>query len=173
MERGQGCQANLVVVKWQMGYNFSEQSHRWFSRWILLGSYCLGADFSCWLWQAGQLQQREDPYFALLNACAVLKKTGSAGTVSATILVSLCTLYMPLWFSFSSVSFRKGKVCCKQIYHLISSSQGNWQMLLYGKQSPLQIVMIYFHTHTHKKKIFLLDRYVFLCLFCFVNFDGM
>lgn len=47
IEGGWGWQTNLVAVKQQMGDNFSDSSHRWFSRWILLGSYNLGGDLSC------------------------------------------------------------------------------------------------------------------------------
>lgn len=101
--------ANSVAVKQQMDCSFSDSSHRWFSRWILLGSYSLGGNISCWFWQAGQLQQRQYPCFAFPCTCPVFPQTGSAGTMlSATALPSLCTSYMPHSSRFSlSLSGRK------------------------------------------------------------------
>lgn len=101
--------ANFVAVKQQMDCSFSDSSHRWFSRWILLGSYSLGGNISCWFWQAGQLQQRQYPCFAFPCTCPALPQTGSAGTVlSATALASLCTPYVPHSSRFSlSVLGRK------------------------------------------------------------------
>lgn len=135
--------ANSVAVKQQMDCSFSDSSHRWFSRWILLGSYSLGGNISCWFWQAGQLEQRQYPCFAFPCTCPVLPRTGRAGTVlSATALPSLCTPYVP-HSSRLSLAIWETK-CLLQVDlppHFCHPVK--WQMLFLEKQNCLQIVMIF------------------------------
>lgn len=73
--------ANLVAAKQQMGYNFSELSHRWFSRWILLGSYSLGGIFSCWSWEAQYLLWRQDRTFVQVVCMGIADRNWQAGTL--------------------------------------------------------------------------------------------
>lgn len=101
--------ANSVAVKQQMGSCWSESYHRWFSRWIVLGWYSLGGDFSCWDGEEGQLRQGQDSCFAWLCACVVMTQAGCAGTMlSAIVSTKLRIPYVPLRFRFSlSVAGRK------------------------------------------------------------------